>query len=209
MTGKTLTLKSKIIVYTVLTFFLLIWSFPIYIAVTKSFNVNGLGNYAAVLNHPKIDYFRVVFNTLFVAGATAAIVALLTTLASFAFSKMKFIGQNFFYILLLACLAVPAASVTSPMFFTVKSLGIMNSYLALILPLVAFNAPLMLLIVKNYFDGIPNEMLEAATIDGCSVWGIYTQVMLPLSVPIIANILVLTFVYAWNDYLIPLLFTRK
>lgn len=200
--------STKCIIYFVLTFLLLIWIYPIYVAVSKSFNINGLGNYAAVLTHPKINYFRVVFNSLLVSTSTSLIVVIITTLGSYAFSKMRFHGNQFFYVLLLACLAVPAAAVTSPMFFTVKTLGIMNSYLGLILPLVAFNAPLMLLVVKNYFDGIPNEIIEAATIDGCSSFSVYRNVMLPLSVPIIANISVLTFVYSWNDYLIPLLFTR-
>lgn len=201
--------SSKCIIYLVLTFLLLLWIYPIYVAVSKSFDVNGFGNYMAVLTHPKINYFRVVFNSLLVSSITALAVVVLTTLGSYAFSKMRFMGSKVFYLLLLACLAVPAAAVTSPMFFTVKRLGIMNSYLGLILPLVAFNAPLMLMVVKNYFDGIPNEIIEAATIDGCGSFAIYRNVMMPLSVPIIANISVLTFVYAWNDYLIPLLFTRE
>ena len=199
---------SKIIVYAVLLFFLVIWIYPIYVAVTKSFNINGFGNYAAVLNHPKINYFRVVFNSLLVSTCTSLVVVIITTLGSYAFSKMRFAGSKVFYLLLLACLAVPAAAVTSPMFFTVKTLKIMNTYAGLILPMVAFNAPLMLMVVKNYFDGIPNEIIEAATIDGCGSFSIYRNVMLPLSVPIIANISVLTFVYSWNDYLTPLLFTR-
>lgn len=199
---------TKFIIYLILTFFLIIWSYPIYVAVTKSFNINGLGNYLSVLQHPKINYFRVILNSLFVSGSTALIVVIITTLGSFAFSKMRFAGNSALYLLLLACLAVPAAAVTSPMFFTIKNLGIMGNYAGLILPLVAFNAPLMLMMVKNYFDGIPNEIIEAATIDGCSSLMVYRHVMLPLSMPIIANISVLTFVYSWNDYLIPLLFTR-
>ena len=199
---------SKLLVYLVLTFFLVIWAYPIAVAVIKSFHINGVGNYAAVLSHPKVNYFRVVLNSLFVSTCTSLVVVLITTLGSFAFSKMRFVGRNVFYLLLLACLAVPAAAVTSPMFFTIKTLNIMNKYAGLILPMVAFNAPLMLMVVKNYFDSIPNEIIEAATIDGCNTFGIYRNVMMPLSVPIIANISVLTFVYSWNDYLTPLLFTR-
>lgn len=201
-------LTTKIIIYAVLTFFLLLWIYPIYVAVTKSFNVNGLGNYLAVLTHPKVNYFRVVFNSLLIAGTTSAVVVLITTLAGYAFSKMRFRGSHTIYLLILACLAVPAAAVTMPMFFTIKKLNIMNTYWAIILPMVAFNAPMMLMIVRNYFDGIPNEILEAATIDGCSKLQIYRKMMLPLSVPILANIGVLTFVYSWNDYLTPLLFIR-
>lgn len=200
--------RTKFIIYLILTFLLIIWIYPIYVAVTKSFNINGIGNYLSVLKHPKINYFRVIFNSLLVSGCTSLMVVIITTLSSYAFSKMRFTGNYALYLILLACLAVPAAAVTSPMFFTIKSLGIMGKYAGLILPLVAFNAPLMLMMVKNYFDGIPNEIIEAATIDGCNSMEIYRHVMLPLSKPIIANVAVLTFVYSWNDYLIPLLFTR-
>lgn len=201
-------LSVKILIYIVLTFFLILWLYPILVAVGKSLNVNGLANYAAVLNHPKVNYFRVVFNSLTISIGTAVIVMAITTLGGYAFSKMQFKGKNVIYILLLACLAVPVAAVTMPLFFTVKNLGVMGTYAGVILPLVAFNSPMMLLVVRNYFDGIPNEIIEAATIDGCTKFQIYRKLLLPLSVPILANVGVLTFVYSWNDYLVPLLFVR-
>lgn len=198
----------KILIYIVLTIFLVLWIYPIIVAVGKSLNINGLGNYAAVLQHPKVNYFKVVFNSLLISVATAFIVMIITTLGGYAFSKMQFKGKNVIYILLLSCLAVPVAAVTMPLFFTVKNLGVMGTYAGVILPLVAFNAPMMLLVVRNYFDGIPNEIIEAATIDGCSKFQIYRGILMPLSVPILANVGVLTFVYSWNDYLVPLLFVR-
>lgn len=202
-------LSPKIIIYIVLTFFLVLWAYPVYVAVTKSLSIGGLGNYRAVIANQNVNYFRVVFNSLFVSISTTLIVAAITTLGAYAFSKMRFAGRNILYILLLACLAVPMAAVTSPMFYTIKSLHVMNSYLALILPMAAFNAPMMLLIVRTYFDGVPNEIIEAATIDGCTSFGIYTRILMPLSGPVLANIGTLTFVYSWNDYLTPLLFVRK
>ena len=201
-------LSAKVLIYIVLTFFLILWLYPVIIAVGKSLNINGFGNYEAVLQHPKVNYFQVVFNSLLISVATAVIVMVITTLGGYAFSKMQFKGKNIIYILLLACLAVPVAAVTMPLFFTVKSLGVMGTYAGVILPLVAFNAPMMLLVVRNYFDGIPNEIIEAATIDGCSRFKIYRMIMMPLSVPVLANVGVLTFVYSWNDYLVPLLFVR-
>lgn len=201
--------STKVIIYAVLGVFLLIWAYPIILAIGKSLNINGLDNYAAVLSHPKVNYFRVVANSLFISISTSAVVMIIATLGGYAFSKMYFKGRNVLYILILACLAVPVAAVTMPLFFTVKNLGIMGSYGGVILPLVAFNAPMMLMVVKNYFDGIPNEIIEAATIDGCGRFRIYRQIMMPLSVPVLANIGVLTFVYAWNDYLVPLLFVRE
>jgi len=86
---------------------------------------------------------------------------------------------------------------------------LLDTYAGVMFPLAAFNAPFMLMLVKNYFDGIPNELIEAAKIDGFSKYQIYFYIMLPLSVPIIATVSVLTFVYSWNDYLLPLLIIRS
>jgi raffinose/stachyose/melibiose transport system permease protein len=195
--------------YIIILFFFILWIAPIYTAVTKSFDINGISNYLFILTHPKVNYFRVVFNSIFMAASTALIIVLITTLASFAFSKMNFRLSKSLYYMILACLAIPAASVISPLFFSINRFKMLDTYMGVILPLVAFNAPFMLLLVKNYFDGIPNELLEAAKIDGVSAIQVYRHIMLPLSIPIIATVAVLTFVYSWNDYLIPLLMIRS
>lgn len=201
--------KIAIPIYIVLALVVILWIAPIYVAVTKSFNIDGLGNYLYVLSYEKISYFQVVFNSFFIAVCTSVVVSIITSLAGFAFSKMDFPGKKPLFVLILACLAVPIAAVTMPMFNTIKNLGLMDTHAGVILPLVAFNAPMMLLMIKSYFDGIPNELLESATIDGASRFHIYRSIMLPLSVPILANVLVLTFIYSWNDYLVPLLVMRS
>ncbi|MDO4304958.1 MAG: carbohydrate ABC transporter permease [Bacillota bacterium] len=202
-------MKSILGTYAVLILFALIWLAPIVIAVSKSFTINGLGNYVYVLNYEKINYFRVIFNSLFIAVITAVTVTLITALAAFAFSKMHFRGQKIIYGAILACLAVPVAAVTSPLFSTIKNLGLVDTHWGVIIPLIAFNSPMMLLMLKNYFDTIPNELLESVRIDGGSTFCIWKQFMIPLSVPMIANVLILTFIYSWNDYLVPLLVMRS
>lgn len=199
---------AKTIMYGVLILFFLIWMYPIYIAVTKSFAINGVGNYLEVLNNPNVHYFQVIGNSMTIALATAVIVIAVTSLAGYAFAKMHFKGKEVLYFLLLACLAVPIASVTMPMFFTVKSLHLLNTFGGVILPLVAFNSIIMLLLMRSYYEGIPDEIIEAANMDGAGSLGVYLRIMLPLSTPIIATVGVLTFVYSWNEYLIPLLFIR-
>ena len=200
---------ANVAVYFVLILCAVIWLFPIAIAFTKSFNIEGLNNYKYVLTYEKISYFKVIANSMTIAIVTAVVVSLITTLAAFAFSKMKFWGQKLIYGAILACLAVPVAAVTSPLFDTIKRFGLLDSRLGVIVPLVAFNAPMMLLMIKNYFDTIPDELLESARIDGASTMRIWYEFMVPLSVPIIANVLVLTFIYSWNDYLVPLLVMRS
>ncbi|HIV38644.1 MAG TPA: carbohydrate ABC transporter permease [Candidatus Blautia stercorigallinarum] len=195
--------------YLVLLIFAAIWILPLIIAVVKSFTINGFGNYAYVLNYDKINYFRVIFNSMTIAVTSAVVVTLITALAAYAFSKMKFPGSRIIYGAILACLAVPVAAVTSPLFATIKNMGLLDHHLGVIIPLIAFNAPMMLLMIKNYFDTIPDELLESARIDGASRFRIWYVFMVPLSVPMIANVLVLTFIYSWNDYLVPLLVMRS
>lgn len=194
--------------YIVLILCMLLWAAPILIAFSKSLQINGFLNYLYVLTYKKISYFRVIANSMIIAVSTALIVTLITTLAAYAFSKMKFKGNHFFYMAFLACLAVPVAAVTSPLFATIKNFGLLDTHLGVIVPLVAFNAPMMLLMVRNYFDTIPNELIESARVDGASTFRIWYDFMIPLAKPIIANVMVLTFIYSWNDYLVPLLVLR-
>ena len=201
--------KTAAPTYLVFVLCALIWLLPIGTAFVKSFQINGIGNYQYVLSYDKISYFRVVFNSMFIAVSTAVLVTLITTLAAFAFSKMQFFGGQLLYGAILACLAVPVAAVTSPLFAAIKNFGLLDKHLGVMIPLVAFNAPMMLLMIKNYFDTIPDELLESARIDGASSFRIWLEFMVPLSGPIIANVLVLTFIYSWNDYLVPLLVMRS
>ena len=116
-------LGTTVIMYAVLIFFFLIWMFPIYTALTKSLSYNGWDSYLSVINNNEIHYFKVVFNSFFISIMTAAIVVLITSLSGFAFSKMHFVGSKVIYVMLLACMAVPIASVTMPLFFTIKTFG--------------------------------------------------------------------------------------
>ena len=202
-------MKAAFLVYLILILCALIWLSPILTALVKSFHINGLGNYLYVLTYEKISYFRVIFNSLSIAVVTALGVTLISTLAAYAFSKMEFKGRRLFYGMILACLAVPVAAVTSPLFNVIKVFGFLDKHIGVIVPLVAFHTPMMLLMTKNYFDSIPDELLESARIDGASSFGIWYEFMLPLGKPIIANVMVLTFIYTWNDYLVPLLVLRS
>lgn len=204
-----LRIHQKFLIQGVLLLLALLWLAPLSIAVVKSLNVKGLGNYVTVLNNPQVNVLRVVLNSFFVAIVTAAILTVVVSLAAFAFSKMQFAFKDSLYYALLVTLTIPLASVISPLFFTVKRIGLMNSYFSLILPMAAFQAPFLLLILKNYFDTIPNDLIEAARIDGGSGLHVLYNVMIPLGKPALVNILVLSFISSWNEYFIPLLFVRN
>lgn len=194
---------ARVVMYTVIGGLALLWLYPIGVAIYKSFTVGGWGNYGAVLNHERFNYWAAIGNSFLLAGGTTLIIVVIASLAAYAFSRMRFVGRTFFYRALLVCLAIPVASVVTPLFSTINGLGLRDNYLGVIIPLVAFNVVVMLMLLKNHFDGIPQELSEAATIDGTSLFGIFWRIFLPLSGPALATVAVLSFVYSWNEYLLP------
>jgi len=180
-----------------------LWLYPIGVALYQSIAVGGWNNYLVVLNHDAFDYWSAIGNSFLMAGVSSLVIMVISALAGYAFAKMRFRGREVVYRLLLACLAVPVAAVVTPLFFTINSLGLRNTYVGVILPLIAFNVLMMLLLMRNHFEGIPDELIEAATLDGCGSFAIWWRVLLPLSGPALATVGVLAFVYSWNEYLLP------
>jgi raffinose/stachyose/melibiose transport system permease protein len=202
-------IKNRVLaIQVVLSLLAVIWMYPITLSLFQSFKIDGINNYIEVLKNPNINYLRVLFNSMFISVSVTLLVLILTSLAGFAISKMNFRFKDVVYYSLLACLSLPPIAIISPIFFTVKQLGLMDTYAAVILPIVAFQAPFILLLVKNYFDHIPDSLLEAAVIDGSSTFRALFVVIIPLGMPVIINGAVLTFIGAWNEFLLPLLFVR-
>ena len=200
---------ARIAMYATLTVLAVLWLYPIGLAVYKSVAVGGWNNYAVVLNHPSFNYWLAIGNSFLLAGASCIVIMFVSALGGFAFSKLQFRGRRVIYNLLLACLAVPVASVVTPLFFTINSVGLRDSYVGVVIPLVAFNVLIMLMIMKSHFDSLPDELIEAARIDGSSTFGIFWRILLPLSGSNLATVGVLSFVYSWNEYLLPTLLIKS
>lgn len=196
---------ARIVMYATLTFLAAIWLYPIGLAIWKSISVGGWHNYSVVLNHETFDYWKAIGNSFLMAGASAIVIMVISALAGYAFSKMRFRGREVVYKLLLACLAVPIAAVVTPLFFTIKTLGIRDTYMGVILPMIAFNVLMMLLLMRNHFDSIPDDLIEAARLDGCNSFKIWWRILIPLTKPTLATVGSLSFVYCWNEYLLPIL----
>jgi raffinose/stachyose/melibiose transport system permease protein len=201
-------LGAKLAMTAVLVFLAVIWLYPIGLAVYKSVSVGGWNNYRVVLNHQTFNYWQAVGNSFLMAGVSCLVIVLIASLGGFAFSKLDFAGRGVIYRLLLACLAVPVAAVVTPLFFTINGLGLRDTYAGVIIPLISFNVLMMLMMMKNHFDTLPNELIEAATIDGSSRWRTFWRILMPLSGPNLATIGVLSFVYCWNEYLLPTLLMK-
>ena len=128
------------------------------------------------------------------------------SLAAFAFARLKFPGKNILFIILLAGLMVPIFVTVIPAYAIVSSLGWIDTFAALIVPRLADVFGIILL--RQYFSTIPMELDEAARMDGCSSWQIYWRIIIPLAKPALATLAIFSFLFAWNDFLWPLLVTN-
>lgn len=160
-----------------------------------------------------------IWNTLTVALLTVAGVLILSSLSGYTFARHRFPGREGFYYLILALMMIPGVLTLIPTYTVVKSLqlpaftlfgqewgpfALLNTRWALILPYIAGGQVLGILLCRGFFQSLPEELFEAARIDGASEWQIYKRVALPLSGPILATIAIMTTLSVYNDYIWPL-----
>ena len=160
-----------------------------------------------------LDNYRALFattgvarnfaNSLLVSGAITVLSLLVNTMAGYAFAKLRFTGRERIFQLLLAALVVPAQVAMLPLFLLMKQLGLVNSYWGVIVPALATVFGIFL--VRQYARSIPDELLDAARIDGASEWRIFWQVVLPVLKPILVTLAIFSFLGAWNDFMWPLI----
>jgi multiple sugar transport system permease protein len=146
-------------------------------------------------------------NTLILSAAVTALQVSTGSFAAYGFAKVRFPGRDALFLAYVATIAVPWQSYMIPQFVLMSKLHLSDTLWSII-ALQAFSA-FGVFLMKQYYESIPDELLDAARIDGMSEYGIYRRVMLPLSVPALASLSLLTLVTAWNDYLGPLLYLRS
>lgn len=175
----------------------------------------SLNNYRKAWERVPINRF--VFNSLFVTGSTMVLSLILCSMSAFAFVFLNFWGKSVLLSVILATFIVPFETIAIPMLIVVNSLpwiglggieiGWLDSYHVQIIPFLADALTIFLFI--QYFKDLPGEIVEAARVDGASWFQIYTKIILPLSVPIIATAAILKFLVMYNQYLWPLMTTQS
>jgi len=154
-----------------------------------------------------IPFSRYLFNSVIVTVIGVALSILVTSMAAYALSKLKFKGKKLlFEINTIALMFVPIA-VTIPRYLTISRLGLIDSYMVLILPLIAI--PVGLFLVKQFIDQTPNELIESAKIDGASEMEIFIKIIMPIIAPAIATVGILSFQLIWNDVVGPSLYINS
>jgi ABC-type glycerol-3-phosphate transport system permease component len=181
----------------------------------KPFTEQGQPAWAPPL-HPTFDHYlrawneggfsRYFFNTALISVVDAAIMILLASMAAYALHFMKFRGKGLINVLLLMGLMVPVTAIILPLYSTVRSFGLVNTHLGVIVSDVALALPVFVFLFLSYFKNIPKALHEAARIDGATEWQTYRRVIMPASVPVIVTTALLEFLWSWNDLLLRLLF---
>jgi multiple sugar transport system permease protein len=128
---------------------------------------------------------------------------LLNSMAGYAFAKLRFAGRDRIFRLLLAGLVIPAQVAMLPLFLMLKEMGLVNSYLGVVIPGLANIFGIFL--VRQYALSIPDSLLDAARMDGASEWRIYCSLVLPLCTPVLVTLAIFTFMASWNDFMWPLI----
>ncbi len=164
-----------------------------------------LQNYVSVFT--KIHFSRYFLNSVFVAGITTLAHAFFDTLAAYAFAKLSFPGRDKLFFILLLGLMVPFQVNLIPLYRIMATLGWTNTYLALIVP--NLTSIFGIFLMRQFLITIPNDLLDAARIDGCDEFGVFTKVALPLALPGIATLIIMVFMGTWNDFLWPRIVTSS
>jgi raffinose/stachyose/melibiose transport system permease protein len=159
-------------------------------------------NFALILNTP--SFWTMLLNSLIVALGTTLGVLIVCSLASFVFARMQFRGKDLAFNFLTLGLMFPITIAIMPVYLVVRQMHLIDSLQAVVLVQIAFAISANILILRGFFTSIPMELQDAAYIDGCTTFGFFWRIMLPLARPALAAIAALTLITSWNDLLTPL-----
>ncbi len=159
-----------------------------------------LGNYRILFE--ETNFARWFLNSVFVGLSRMALAVVVSVMAGYAFAKYDFRFKNVLFVLVLATLTLPIYVLIVPLYDMMVTLGWTDRYVALILPFAA--QAIGVFLARQYLLSVPDEILDAARVDGATEWGVFWRVVLPLSTPVMAVLGILFFTTAWNDFIWPL-----
>jgi len=152
---------------------------------------------------------RAFLNSTYVSLFALALTLFLSSLTSYVIARFSFKLKGATLLFFVIGMLIPIHSTLVPLFILMKQLKILNTHLALILPYTAFALPTAIFILTAYLREVPKEIEEAAYIDGASLWGVFFRIMLPISLPALSTVSILTFLHSWNDFSFALVFISK
>jgi multiple sugar transport system permease protein len=151
----------------------------------------------------RLNVWRNFFNSLFLSTIVTLLYITFTSMAGYAFAKYRFAGKKVLFNLLLSSMIIPSQVTMLPLFLLLKSMGFINTYMAIIIPGLANIFGIFL--IRQYCISIPDSLIEAARMDGATDFQIYRKVIIPLAIPILVTLAIFSFLGTWNDFLWPLI----
>ena len=165
-----------------------------------------LDNYRAIFENDAIT--SAIWTTVWISIGATILPIVIGALAAYAFAWLEFPGRDWLFLVVVALLVVPIQMALIPIFSLYNDVGLYDTILGLILFHTAFGLPFAIFLLRNFFIGIPRDLLEAARIDGASEFRIFVRLILPLGLPAIASLAIFQFLWVWNDLLVALTFAR-
>lgn len=175
--------------------------------VLSSPSIATFDNYNAIFHNHAIT--SAIWTTVLISLGGTILPIIVAALAAYAFAWLEFPGRDWLFLLVVALLVVPIQMALIPMFSLYNDLGLFDTILGLVLFHTAFALPFAIFLLRNFFIGIPRDLLEAARIDGASEMRIFLRLILPLGLPAIASLAIFQFLWVWNDLLVALTFGRN
>jgi raffinose/stachyose/melibiose transport system permease protein len=211
-----MTRTSRFFQHAVLLIFALYALVPVYLVVLASLRSEAdlfsgpltlpwpidIGNFRRVWFESGFSQFFV--NSLMISTGSTLLVMLTAPLAGFAFAKLKFPGKEILFGLFLAGLVVPAPSVIVALYGDLQLLGLLNTRVGVILPQAALLLPFSIFMMRTVMEDVPDDLLEAATIDGATLFETFTKVVVPIVKPGLLSLALIAFLFSWQEYLLPL-----
>jgi alpha-glucoside transport system permease protein len=166
-----------------------------------------LDNYDFILGQE--GFVQSLVNTFYITIPTTVILVIVASAAAYAFAWIEFRGREVLFLVVIALLVVPLQMALIPMARLFGDVNLFGTIWAAIAFHIAFGLPFAIFLLRNFFIGLPHELLEAARIDGASEWQIFSRIVLPLGMPAIAALAIFQFLWTWNDLLVGLVFTSR
>ncbi|MDO7906831.1 carbohydrate ABC transporter permease [Paenibacillus sp. JX-17] len=205
---------KKSIIYLILAILVLTQIYPLFWLLTYSLKTNEeiLGSsFFALPGAPQWhnykeayeagNYLRYLGNSVFVTVITMACVILLSSMAAYAITRFRWRYGGLVMLLFLVGMMIPMQATLLPLMIIFKNIHILNTHLSLILPYVAFQTPIAVFILSGFMRAIPHEIEESAYMDGASIYRIFRSIIVPISVPPVMTVCILTFINIWNEYI--------
>jgi len=213
----------KGLVYVLLTFFSGLFLFPLFWMITTALKPDSQifvwppvwvpnpvqwDNFRVALTNPQLPFGRYFINTLIIEAGILSGRLISCTLVAYGFARLRAPGKSLLFTLMLATLMLPSAAILIPQYILFNNIGWVGSFLPLIVP-AWFGEAYAIFLIRQFFLALPGELEEAARIDGANRIQILIRVIVPISMPVLAVITILTFKDTWNEFLRPLLYLSK